>query len=342
MPIKTVLVTGATGYIAKHIVLQLLEAGHSVVASTRRPDREAELRSAMAAHLTDAGAQDRLRVVALDLMQDDGWDAAMDGVDVVMHTASPFPLQQTVNEDSVIRTAVDGALRAVKAAKKAGIRRVIMTSSTVAIMNTTLPAGRTAYDERDWTDLDDPRSNGYVKSKTMAERAVWDWQAAEGAEMQITMINPGFVQGAPLDTTYGTSLELMERVLKGNDPMLPNFGFPVVDVRDVALAHIRAMDTDDSIGKRFIVAQDFMMFPRMAEIFEAMFPDRKITTRIAPNVVIRVLALFDPSIRTILPNLGRVDVTDATAAQTVLGIAFRDAEDAVRDSGRFLVDHGLV
>ena len=342
MQTKTVLVTGATGYIAKHIVLQLLDAGYAVVASTRKLDREAELRAALEAHLSDASALERLRVVELDLLQDAGWDAAMAGVDVLMHTASPFPIQQTENEDTVIRTAVDGSLRAVKAAQKAGIRRVVMTSSSVAIMYTELPSDRGAYDERDWTDLTDPRSNGYVKSKTMAERAVWDWQAKDGADMQITMINPGFVQGAPLDPTYGTSLQLIERVLKASDPMMPNFGFPVVDVRDVALAHIRAMETDASIGKRFLLSEAFVMFPRMAELYKVMFPDRKISTRIAPNIIVRFLSLFDPSIKTILPNLGRVDTLDSTAAREVLGIAFRDAEDALRDSGRFLVERGLV
>lgn len=342
MPAKTVLVTGATGYIAKHLVLQLLQAGYTVVGSARSVSREAELKAALEPHLSDASALDRLRVVALDLSTDEGWDAAMDGVDVLMHTASPFPLTQPKDEQETIRPAVDGALRAVKAAQAAGITRVIMTSSTVAIMNTDLPPGRTAYDESDWTDLNSPTSNPYVKSKTMAERAVWDWQAKDAPDMQITMINPAFVQGAPLDKNFGTSIRVVERLLSGKDPMLPNFGFPCVDVRDIALMHIRALEKPESIGKRFAGVEQFIWFAEMAELLKTDHPDRKIVTRVAPNFVIRLLALFDASIRSIVPVLGRRDEVSNAQARDILGIEFRDARESVRDAGAYLIDNKLV
>ncbi len=339
---QTVLVTGATGYIAKHLVLQLLDAGHTVVGSARTPAREDELRAALSPHLSDAAALERLRVVALDLTSDEGWDAAMAGIDVLMHTASPFPMAQPKNEDALIRPAVDGALRAVQAAQRAGVTRVIMTSSIAAIMNTDLPPGREAYDETDWTDLSDRRSTAYVKSKTLAERAVWDWQRDEAPEMQITMINPTFVQGPPLDRHFGTSISVVERLMQGKDPMSPRVGFPCVDVRDVALMHLRAMERPESIGRRFAGVDRFLWFSDMAALLKADHPTRKIPTRTAPNLLIRMLSLFDPSIRTILPTLGLRDEISARAAEEVLGITFRDVGQAVRETGTFLVEHKIV
>lgn len=339
---QTVLVTGATGYIAKHLVLQLLNAGYSVVGSARSLSREAELRDALAPHLDDPSALDRLRVVALDLSKDEGWGAAMTGVDVLMHTASPFPLTQPKDENETIRPAVDGAMRAVRAARAAGISRVIMTSSSVAIMTTELTNGKTVYDEDDWTDLGHPGATPYVKSKTMAEQAVWDWQKTEAPDMQITMINPTLVQGAPLDKNFGTSIQVIERLLKGVDPMLPDIGFPCVDVRDIALMHIRAMERPESIGHRFVGAERFIGFSEMAKMLKADHPDRKITTRVAPNFLIRILSRFDPSIRTILPVLGRHDEISAARAQKVLGIEFHDATKAVREAGDYLIEHDLV
>jgi dihydroflavonol-4-reductase len=339
---QTVFVTGATGYIAKHLVLKLLNAGHSVVGSARSQSREAELQDAVRPHLNDPAALERLRVVALDLSKDDGWDLAMQGVDVLMHTASPFPLVQPKDENDLIRPAVDGALRAVKAAQKAGITRVIMTSSSAAVMNTTLPTGRTTHDESDWTDLNHPASVPYVKSKTLAERAVWDWAAKDAPEMQITMINPVFVQGAPLDNNFGTSVDVIKRFMGGKDPMVPKIGFPIVDVRDIAEMHIRAMDRPESIGKRFIGSDRFIWFQEMTQILKADHPDRKIPTRVAPNMMIKMLALFDPSLRSILPSLGKHESVSNDRSRAILGMDFHDIRDSIRATGAYLADNKLV
>lgn len=336
----SVLVTGATGYIAKHLILQLLEAGYTVKGSARSLSRESELREALRPHLSDASLLDNLTVVALDLSSDNGWDNAMAGVDVLMHTASPFPLTQPKNEEEVIRPAVDGALRAVKAAQAAGVTRVIMTSSIVAVSNK--EAGQAQFDENDWTDVTHPTATPYVKSKTLAEQAVWEWQKTDAPDMKITMINPGFVQGAPLDDQFGTSIQVIERVLSGKDPMLPRVGFPCVDVKDIALMHIRAMERPDSIDKRFIGVERFLWFQDFARLLKAQYPNRKIATRQAPDLLIRFLSLFDPSIRTILPTLGRKDNLSAAQAEQVLGLSFRNAEESVREAGAYLVDRNLV
>lgn len=339
---RTVLVTGATGYIAKHIVLQLLDAGHTVVASARRLDRAAELRTALAPHLDDPASLDRLRIVALDLTRDDGWPQAMEGVDALMHTASPFPMVQPRDAEEVIRPAVDGTLRALGAARRAGVSRVVLTSSIAAIMGGDLPPGRNAFTEDDWTDTAHPVATPYVKSKTLAERAAWDFTRAEAPGIALTTINPGFVIGPPLDRNYGTSIQAIERLLQAKDPMLPRFGFCVVDVRDVAAMHVAALERPDTAGKRYIGAERFMWFQEMAAYLRTVFPDRRIVTRGAPDFVVRLLALFDPSIRTIVPTLGRRDEVSNARARADLGIAFRSAEEALHASAAWLIENRIV
>ena len=244
---NTVLLTGASGFIAKHISVHLLNAGFNVRASLRSLDRADEVHDAVSAHVDDrASIGESLSFVELDLSKDEGWAEAMIGVDVLMHTASPFPLEQPDDEHQLIRPAVDGALRAIKAAHEAGIERVIMTSSSVAIANTTKPAGAT-FDERDWSDVNG-EATPYAKSKTLAERAVWDYVRDEAPNLQVTMINPGFVLGPALDSKYGTSLQVIERILEAKDPALPNFGFSTVHVDDIAKMHVKAINTPGSIG----------------------------------------------------------------------------------------------
>jgi dihydroflavonol-4-reductase len=222
---ETILVTGASGYIAKHIVVKLLNAGYHVRGSVRSVARGAEVTQAVTPMLDDASELDaRLTFVALDLSSDTGWDAALDGVDALMHTASPFPLEQPKNEDDTIRPAVDGTLRALNAAKTAGINRVVMTSSTVSIMMVKPGDPKTQFDETDWSVLEGPTATPYAKSKTLAERAAWDFVANEAPEMQLTAINPSFVMGAPLDENFGTSIQVVERLMKGKDPKLPAVG----------------------------------------------------------------------------------------------------------------------
>ena len=239
---QTVLLTGASGYIAKHIAVQLLNAGYAVRASLRNLNRADEVRAAVLPHVTGA-VGDRLTFVALDLEQDAGWAEALKGVDALMHTASPFPLAQPKDPQDLIRPAVQGALRALKAAQAAGVTRVILTSSVVAVMGDPLTTGKTTYDEADWTRSDDPQATPYALSKTLAERAAWDYVRDHAPQMQLTTINPGLVIGPPLDKHFGSSVSVVERFLNAKDPMLPRFGLPTVDVRDVALAHVRALAT---------------------------------------------------------------------------------------------------
>ncbi len=330
---KTVLLTGVTGFIAKRIALDLLNAGHHVRGTLRSTGRADEVRDAVRPHLTDPAALDRLSFVELDLVKDDGWTAAAEGVDVLMHTASPFPMSSPKDENDVIRPAVDGTLRALKAAHAAGVTRVILTSSVVAVEANDLPNPK---GPEHWTDTDHPRATTYYKSKTLAEKAAWSF-VGEHPEMQLTTIHPSLVLGAPLDQHYGTSLSLIERVMAAKDPAVPDLGFGIVDIADISAMHIAAMERPDSAGNRYIGSAGSITMPDLAKHLSAAYPSRKISTRQAPGWLLRILSLFDPSIKTILPQLGYTPEFDTSATIADLGITFTPMAEAI-DAAAAAVD----
>lgn len=329
-----VLLTGSSGFIAKHVALRLLNAGHDLRGTVRRLDRGDEVRAALAPHLT--GGAGSLSFVQADLEADAGWAEAMAGVDVVVHTASPFPIAQPKDPQALIRPAVEGTRRVLEAAADAGIRRVVLTSSVAAVVD--LSKGEHLQDEEDWCDPSKDSATAYEKSKTLAERKAWEIARARGLEL--TVINPGFVLGPPLDEHYGSSLGLVERFLKGKDPMVPPMGLAIVDVRDVAEMHLRAVERPESAGKRFIASAGSMAFVDMTRALKAAWPTRRIPTREAPKPVIRLLALFDPSIRSILPRLGHMDRLSNARAVREMEMQFTPPKAALMASAEWLVAHG--
>ena len=331
-----VLLTGVSGFIAKHVALKLLNAGYAVRGTLRRMDRADEVRAALAPYLTEQSGE--LSFVQADLESDAGWAEAFQGVSALVHTASPFPLSQPKDPAQVIRPAVEGTERVLKAAAAAGVTRVVLTSSTVAVLNEAKPD--TLQDEADWCDTHLPSTTAYAKSKTLAERAAWEIAKARG--LKLTTINPGFVVGPPLDEHYGSSLGLVERILKGRDPMMPPFGFPMVDVRDVAEMHLRALQRPETIGRRYIAASGSMAMTDMGRTLKAAYPTRRIPTREAPQFVIRALSLFDPQIKAILPKLGHLERVSNARAVSELGMEFIAPKAALLASADWLVKHGKI
>ena len=263
-----VLVTGASGYVAKYIILQLLQAGYDVCGSVRSLSRDQEIADAVKPHLDpEFDLKKHLSFIALDLTADDGWTVAMDGI--------------------------DGTLRALRAVAEVGIKRVVLTSSTASVIYCALPDGEAAFDESHWTDINHPTCAPYAKSKTLAEQAAWDFVENHTPDIQMTTINPGFVIGAPLDSNFGISMKTFVRLLSGKNPALPQVGFTSVDARDVAAAHVGITDNLDSHGLRISVVERFMWFADIAHAVADTFPDRKIVTQLAPNWLIRLLGLFD-------------------------------------------------
>ncbi len=323
----TVLVTGASGFIAKHCIKKLLEEGYAVRASLRTPSRADEVRGAVD---PDGKATARLSFVTLDLDKDEGWDEAVRGCTYVQHVASPFPPTEPEHEDELIIPAREGALRALRAAAKAGVKRTVLTSSVAAIAY-----GRThrqeiaqqdrIFSEADWSNVDGPIS-AYAKSKTLAERAAWDFmKTREAGKMQLAVINPGGVLGPLLDKGFSTSGQVVSRLIDGKVPACPRLNFSLIDVRDVADAHYEAMIRDEAAGKRFVLvsANGWML-----EISKILAKNGfKAPTRAMPDFLLRFIARFDKTLRMILPGLGKQTKFDNQALRTTLGIEPRSLEE---------------
>jgi len=341
---KRVLITGASGYIGKHITLDLLNSGYTVRASVRSDKKAEEVRKAIAAHVkSEIDLSTQLSFVVLDLESDAGWQDALRGMDVLMHTASPFPIASPKDENDLIKPAVGGTLRALKAAHEMGVKRVVLTSSTAAVAGTDLPAGKTAFDETVWSDVNHPAGSvAYTKSKTLAEQAAWNYIKTEAPEIELTTINPVLVLGAPLDSNFASSVSLIERVLKAKDPMLPDLHMQIVDVKDIARMHVNAIDMDAAKRERFIGNSGSMSFVEIAKTLKAAHPERKIKTLQAPNFLVRILALFDKEIKAALPSLGDTTQVSSAKAQSVLGINFIPAKQSVLETADYLVSNNLV
>ena len=340
----TVLLTGASGYIGKHIALELLNQGYTVRASVRSLSKSAEVINAVTPHLLDASKLDtRLTFIELDLEKDAGWDTALNGIDVLMHTASPFPIASPKDENDLIRPAVEGTLRALNAAHAAGVKRVILTSSNAAVYGCELPAGKKEYDETLWTDVNHPIGRGaYTKSKTLAERAAWEFIKNQAPEIELTTINPVLVTGAPLDNNFGSSISVVERILKGKDPMLPDLMFSIVDVRDVAKMHVASIKNDATKGERILAASETISFVGIAKILKSIYPSSKVKTMQAPTALVRLLSLFDGEIKSVLPMLGKPMITSGEKAKELFGMIFIPVEVSLRESADYLVKNGFI
>lgn len=312
-----VLVTGATGYIAGHVIADLRAHGYDVLGTARR-------------------AGDGL--VVADLSRDEGWDEAVAGCDHVVHVASPFPKESPKFDDEVIRPAVDGTLRVLRAAARAGVRRVVLTSSVAAVVSG--HAGGVVRTEADWSVVE--RSPVYQRSKTLAERAAWDFARESGLEL--VSVNPGFVAGPVLDAKVGTSVQVVHRLLTRDVPASPKMGFSVVDVRDVATAHRLALETPAAAGNRYIVAGEHLWMREIAGVLAEEFNPKgyRVPTGPLPTWLFRALALFDASLRPALAFVGRRESVSADKARRELGWTPRPARETILDTAYSLIELGLA
>ncbi len=337
---STVLVTGGSGFVASHIIVQLLNAGHQVRTTVRSLSREPMVR----AMVKEAGVEpgDRLSFYVADLESDKGWAEAVTGCDYVQHVASPMPPKEPKSEDELIIPARDGALRVVKAARDAKVKRVVFTSTCGAIYYGH-PLQTASFDETSWTNTNGDMS-AYVKSKAIAERAVWDFMAAEGGSLELSVVNPAGIFGPVLGADLSSSIELIKRLLNGM-PGCPQIYFAVVDVRDVADLHLRAMTSPAAKGERFIaVSGASVSMLDIAKILKAHLGDAaaKVPARNLPNWLVRVVAIFDPGLRALLPLLGNIRNVTSAKAERVLGWKPRPMEEAIVASAETLIKFGVV
>jgi nucleoside-diphosphate-sugar epimerase len=339
---ELVLVTGGSGFIGAHCILQLLEQGYRVRTTVRSLAREPEVRAMLGNGGGDANAP--IEFVAADLTSDAGWPEAVAGCAYVLHVASPFPPAAPKHEDELIIPAREGALRVLKAARDAGVRRVVMTSSFAAIGYGQKPKGR-PFNETDWTDPNGDDVRAYVKSKTLAERSAWDFIEHEGGTLELSVVNPVGVFGPVLGPDYSTSILVVQRLMDGAMPGLPKLYFGCVDVRDVASMHLTCMTHPGAKGERFLaVAGEFLSIAQIGRILKRRLgaAAKRVPTLELPDFLVRMAAARDPAVAQIVPELGKRKDGSNEKARRVLGWAPRSNEECIVATAESMLALGLL
>ena len=334
---KTVLVTGGSGYLGGWCIVELLRRGYRVRTTVRNASREHEVHAAVD---SEVDSHHNLTVHQADLLSDDHWDHVIEGCDYVLHVASPLPVSQPKDPDELILPAREGTERVVSRALDAGVERVVLTSSVAAIRGGN--EGR-ALDESMWTDLSSPDLTPYVQSKTIAEQAAWGLAAEREARERLAAVNPTVIIGPTLSDDTSASLEVIQRLLKGI-PAIPRLSFGFVDVRDVADLEIRAMTAPEAGGERFVANTKSLWMSDVGEVLRQRLGERasKVPTRIAPDLLVRAMAVFDGGIRSFKSSLGKRTDYRTTKAQDVLGWSPRPIEDTIVEAAESLISHGVV
>ncbi len=334
---SSVLVTGGSGFLGGRAVNQLLEQGYRVRTTVRDEAKSPVVREAVTAGIENPD----LTFFEADLGSDSGWPEAVAGCDYVLHIASPFPAAQPKDPQELIGPARDGSLRVLQVALNAGVKRIVMTSSTAAIRSDGGPPRSGPYTEENWTNPDLPGLTPYAQSKTVAERAAWDLVEQSGDQDRLAVVNPSAILGPLLGDEDSTSLQIIQRMLDGM-PGTPRLGFSYVDVRDTADLHIRAMTSPEAGGKRFIASGPFLWMSDIADILRAELPEEgaKAPTRTVPKPVIRLMGLFDPALRAIVGDIGKESHFSAAQAKDILGWQARPINETVADCARSLAAHG--
>lgn len=335
---EKVLVTGASGYIALHCISELLKNGYAVRGSLRKVNREAEVRKAIA---KEVDAKNNLEFCQLDLNKDEGWNDAMIGCSYVLHVASPFPFKEPKNENDVIIPAKEGTIRALEAAKKTNIKKLILTSSVAAIQYGHDDPDK-VFDHNDWTNIEGKNVTPYVKSKTIAEKAAWDFIEHEGNPFQLAVINPALVIGPTLSDDLGVSNAAIEMVVTGKMPVAIPIQFGYVDVRDVASAHILAMQNDSSNGERFALAERDLWYKDIAKLLRDNGYNKAPTFSV-PIWLAKFLANFSKRLKITLPFIGRVrSVAKTSKAKDLLGWNPRSSEESILEIANQVKEMGLI
>ena len=333
---ETVLVSGGSGFLGGWCLVELLRRGYRVRTTVRDAAKEPELRARLASVVEHS--DDRLSVHVADLERDEHWAKAIEGCEYVLHVASPFPSRQPKDPDELIVPAREGTLRVLGAALDAGVRRVVVTSSMAAVYGGVADSA-TLLNEDNWTDGDNAKLVPYVRSKALAERAAWDLVEKRGERDKLATVNPGAILGPVLGEEHSFSLQMVERLLKGT-PGTPRIGFSVVDVRDVADLHVRAMTAPEAGGERFIAVNQFIWMADVAAVLrERLGPQAaKVPKRQVPDFAVRAMGIFDSTVRSVAGQLGKRVEASSEKAQSLLGWSPRPVEETIVDCARSLLD----
>jgi len=336
-----VLVTGASGFVGKWTLIELLKAGYPVRGTVRSLAKAAQVRAAASAQAGE-GVLARLELVETDLLDDAGWTEAMQGMDAVMHIAAAIRSDEPKDASLVVRPAVEGTARVLRFAHAAGIRRCILTSSIATVGyghgHTT---GRRVYTEEHFTDLGNMRWTwAYCVGKTTAERAAWEFARANG--LRLTTIHPGAIIGPALDDDASISIGMVTGLFDGRTPALPSNGFSIVDVRDVAAMHVAALEDPAAAGQRYLATAEYVPFPQIAEILRQAYPDRNITARRVPDWIIKLMARFGGPTRQIINDIGNEKIFDGAKGEALMGRKYIPARQSIIDTAESAIHLGLV
>lgn len=340
MSTDKVLVTGASGFIGSHCIVKLLERGYQVRGTIRNMSRAKDLKQAIGKHTANL---DQLEFVAADLMKDKGWNEAVQGCKYVLHVASPVPIKLPKHEDELIKPAKEGTLRVLKACIENDVKRLVLTSSIAAICYGHQEKGKT-YTEADWSNIDGKRVVAYPKSKTIAEKSAWDYLASRNSSLEMTVVNPSVVFGPALEKDFGSSLEIIRKLMAGEMPGVPKIAWPIVDVRDVAEMELLAMTSPAAPGNRYICANDTMWIGEIGEVLKQNFPEfkKKISTRTLPNWLVKLSAIFDPAVKSVITELDNPQYVSSEKAKKELGWTCRSNEEAISAAAKSLIEYQIV
>lgn len=337
---EKVLLTGATGFLGSHVLIQLLNAGYAVRGSMRNLSRKEELMTNIRPHIPEDAD---VEFVSLDLLKDDGWDEAMKGCTYVQHVAAPISLNVPKDLDAFVPGARDGTLRVLKAASRNGIKRVVATSTLGAVTYGEHIEPERVYTDKDWTDPNYKGINAYIRAKTLAEKSAWEFMDSCDSDMTLAVVNPGLILGPLLDPKdTGVSCEGVKQMFTGELPMYPRLGFSVVDVRDVASCQILAMEKDEAAGERFLCGGDFAWFSDLGAILREQYPDRKIPSMNMPNWLVHLFGLFNGGVRQLRDDLNRTQHVNIEKTTKILGWKPRSVKEATIATADSLIELGIV
>lgn len=341
---EIVVITGVSGFIARHVALAFLREGAGVRGTVRSLDKAEAVRKGLAAHEAAAADPARLSFAAADLTSDAGWREMMSGAGAVMHVASPFPMAQPRDRDALTPAARDGALRVINAALDAGVPRVVMTASMVTMMYRPNRPALFPVIESDWTDNAWNALSAYVVSKTEAERAAWNLVKQRGAKDRFTTVHPGLVVGPALDREFGASIEIIRMMMAGAYPAMPPVAYPIVDVRDVADLHVAAAKRPQTGGRRLMAAGGVMSMAEMVGALKKAAPDlaARAPTATLPAFLVRLIAQVDRNLAAVIPDLGARPQPEADYVAALTGISPRPPSEGLAATARSLAKVGAI
>ena len=339
--INKVLLTGISGWIAKHTAIELLNAGYEVLGTIRNKNLVDQTKQ----NISKYASTEKLSFVELDLLKDDGWNEAAKGCRYIFHVASPFPMKVSSNRESLLPVAVDGTLRVLNAGLNTGVEQIIKTSSIVAMFRKPNRTNPYTFGENDWSDENWIEGvSDYFLSKTKAEKAAWRLMESKGLKNKLTTINPGGVFGDALDKKGGTSIEYIRQFMKGKFPGAPKFAVLISDVKDIAKAHVACIGNNKVGGRRLIVGKDVKRLVELSQLIAEAMPEykKKLPTKELPNLMVKLISYIDSSAKTMIPDLGIMMQTDTSYAEEILGFKFKPAKGCISENARSVVRLGLV